>query len=526
MKMRTTSVLRAHMRIFALAMIVGGGLVAFGGGIVTTLPEPDANGWYVFGDPAYADKEVWGDGFHTNMICPRWSSMQIPAGAKIKLVGGVVVEGGLPADAEIDMSELKGLMIVSKGAFGARTITIPAGCYYHPAFHSSVTESGGNLVLGGKSNSVITNDVVLNGVVRQCDHTSGAVYFDGRFSGSGKIDSTNFGKHMYFRGPEFAFTGENSWGSNYGGSIQLSPKHITAVFGKLHCGNSSGTWEYHSSYWGDRVVYDPGDGEKDTLLIDTLSGSATLTRNPDTGKLYRSRSALCLWGGHWAHANTINGSVHFVADTTANAAARSQYAYGYGNIAIDTTSGTPTLFGSTNFNIVVGSVPGNASFNYTAESNAVNTSTLYITNSCVAGVTVKATDIAMLPSVMKGLNPSAKVSLIETTPNKVFAMPLNFASNIVNSVGCDGSGTLNQAPATATLAVTFPTGRSDPKPPRGKIPLAVFDHVGTKLDGWTITLNGASTTTTEFRGMTLELKRDDTGIWLNAKKNGLTVVFR
>lgn len=233
---------------------------------------------------------------------------------------------------------------------------------------------------------------------------------------------------------------------------------------------------------------------------------------------------LCLWGGHWAHANVINGSVHFVADESANLAARRKS--GYGNIAIDATSGSPTLFGSTNFNFVVGSVPGNASFDYTAESNAVNTSTLYITNSCVAGATVKATDIAMLPSVMKGLNPSAKVSLIETTPNKVFAMPLNFESNIVNSVGCDGSGTLNQAPATATLAVTFPTGRDDPKPPKGRIPLAVFDHVGTKLDGWTVTLNGSSDQEVYCRGMKLVVTRDDTGIYLCVKRTGLNVVVK
>ena len=492
-------------------------------GIVTTRPEPTADGWYVFGDPNYADSASYVSAFYTKMVYPKWSAINLPADAKVKLVGGVVLESGLPATATLDLSEVKGIFQRDVGAFGSRTVTIPAGCYWFPS-SCTVAETNSLLMIGGRSNMTVPNDIVLNGTLRQSDMTSGALYFSGRFSGTGRIESTNFGKHIYFTGPDFAFTGDNNFNSNYGGSVQIQAKSCTAGWKKFFVNGSSGTWEENASYCGSRLVFNPPAGYDYPLLFDELSGSAKLRFL--NGSPWRSNGFICLWGGHTIHAKKLTGSLHFVTDSNANRPTRDANTSGYGNLEFDEMSGS-TAFLSTNMNITVGTVSGNAVFDYRGDTNAVNTATLNISRSCAATVSVKASDLVSLPSVMKGLNAESKITLAEAIEGETHAMPLDFAAKVVNPAGCDGSGTLDRAPVTATLAVTFPTDDEAPSPAApGTIPLAVFDHVGSKLDNWSVTVNGSSEPRIFFRDSVIKVMRDDTGIYLKVSKAGLQIFLK
>jgi len=491
-------------------------------GIVTTLPASDANGWYVFGDPSFSKANDFNSTYIQTMVYPKWSAMSIPAGAKIKLIGGIVMDKGLPSDAQIDMSEVKGMVMIDQGAFGARTITVPSGTYFRASF-GAVTETNSVLYQASKVTTVVTNDVVMNGILRQSDSTAGSVYFDGRFSGSGTIESTNFGKHKFFRGPEFSFTGMNNFNSNYGGSIQLTTKSCNADWKKCSIWGSSGDWEKNESYCGSRVVFNPPAGYDQPLLIDELTGGAKL--HWVNGAPWRAVGFMCLWGGHTVHAKRLTGPIHFIADSNANLATRDAKTSGYGNVEIDTMTATAYL--STNMNITVGSVSGSVFFDYRGDTNAVNTATLSVTNSCASTVGVKAADVLLLPRTMKGLHASSPVSLVGSIEGRTYPMPLDFAATVVNPAGCDGSGTLSQAPSTGTLAVTFPTGADDPVPAVPcTIPLAVFDHVGTKLDNWSVTINGSSDSRVYFRDCVIKVVRNDTGISLKASKAGLQIFLR
>ena len=491
-------------------------------GIVTTCPEPTADGWYVFGDPNYANGSVYGAAFYQTMVYPKWSAINLPADAKVKLVGGVVLESGLPATATLDISEAKGIYQRDATAFGSRAVTIPAGCYWFPS-SCAVTETNSLLVIGTRSNITVTNDIVLNGTLRQSDMTPGAIYFSGRFFGTGRIESTNFGKHIYFTGPDFAFTGDNSFNSNYGGSVQIQAKSCSAGWKKFYVNGSSGTWEVNASYCGSRLVFNPPAGYDYPLLFDELSGYAQLRSL--NGRQWRSNGFICLWGGHTIHAKKMTGSLHFVADSNANKNPRDANTSGYGNLDFDEMPGSIAYL-STNMNITVGTVSGNAVFDYRADSNAVNTATLRVTNSCASTVSVKASDVVALPSVMKGLNAASKVYLVETIEGETHEMPLDFAAAVVNPVGCDGSGTLDRAPSTGTIAVTFPTDDAAPSPVSGKIALAVFDHVGNKLDNWSVTVNGSSEPRIFFRDSVIKVMRDDTGIYLKVSKAGLQIFLK
>jgi hypothetical protein len=510
----------------ALAMAVALAATCAWGGIVTTLPDPDADGWYVFGDPAFADANVFPKAYIQNMVYPKWSEMTIPAGAKIKLVGGIVMDKGLPEAATIDMSTVKFMVMINQGAFGARTITVNSGTYFRASF-GTVTENNG-VLSQSISGTTVTNDVVMNGTLRQSDSTPANIYFTGSFTGSGRIESDNFGKSLYFRGP-FGFTGNNSWGSNYGGSIRIETPYITGRWSSFYVSGSGDTWQYNSSYFGSRLVYNPprrADGSPaDKMLFGTLNGYASVVFWSN-GQRARACGAICFWGGNTVHARTLQGSLHFVPDSAPNRTTRDTATSGYGTLEADTVSGAVAYL-STNMNMVAGTVTGNARFDYTAESNAVNTATLRITNSCVATASVKASNVLMLPSVMKGLNAASPVQLVaRVAGGETYPMPLDFTADVVNPAGCDGSGTLDSAPETGTIAVTFPVGPGAPKPERGRIPLAVFDAGGAKLANWTVTLNGSSEPIAAVRNMMLEVVKDETGIWLDAKQGGATIIFR
>ena len=171
----------------------------------------------------------------------------------------------------------------------------------------------------------------------------------------------------------------------------------------------------------------------------------------------------------------------------------------------------------------VGDVVGKVNFDYaTYCSGAVNATTLDITNSCNAGASVTATDIAMLPARLSGF--AGSVTLTDAA-TKSYMIPMDFTKGtnaLYNTVGCIGSGTLAAAPAAGTINVTF-----DPASVglvEGKYSVVRFTSGGERLNGWTVLLNGTSAKTAAVGDYTVSLRRDGTGIWVKVyESTGLVI---
>ena len=137
---------------------------------------------------------------------------------------------------------------------------------------------------------------------------------------------------------------------------------------------------------------------------------------------------------------------------------------------------------------------------------------------------MNATDIGMLPARLSGFK--GTVTLTDTA-TKNWPMPIDFTHGtnyLYNTVGCIGSGTLGSAPASGTIDATFPT--TGDAPVKGEYALARFTSGGDLLAGWTVTLNGQSVDCVIVAGMKVSVVKDATGIWLDVRRPGVTIIFR
>ena len=508
-------------------------------GIVTTLPEPDAEGWYEFGDSSYArPSDDTSLSFISSMVYPKWSEMAVPAGAKIRLVGGVVMDVGLPADATLDMSGAKSIFMIHQGAFGDRTIQVPSGCAFRASLGTTIAESGGVLTLSGVKNScVVTNDIVINGTLithsSQCPNNQ---TYTGVVSGNGRFEAYSWGATLTFTGDDFAFTGIPDLNSAYGGSVRIQTARVTGSVSAIWLGQSNSTWYQDNSYCAGRLVYAPANEAAgttpDELLIGDIQGSTIGHSMNADGKHFRSYGVICVYGGNTIHATKMSSKMNFIGELNLNrSAARS--GWGMGNVIVDTINAsdcTPIL--STNVNFSVGLVPSSGvTFDYTAESNAVNVSTLTlaanISKSALSNCVVKACDVLLLPSKMRGM--LGQVQLIDSREGRTYDMSVDFSKDVVCEAGCDGTGYLVQAPATGTIAIRIPTGDGDPVPAKGRYPIFVLDDTRGLLDGWTATVNGSAAG--ECISFSQKRKyvvvRDKRGFWLDVSKySGFVLSYR
>lgn len=504
------------------ASLVIGVVCRASGGIVTELPQPDADGWYVFGDSSYSAQTDSSSAFLKTMVYPKFDQMSFPANSKIRLIGGVVMGKGLPADATLDTASVKAIQMIDQGAFGSRTITIASGQYFKASF-GAVIETDGQLSQPSKTTTTVTNDVVMDGRIFQNDTTPATITFSGRFSGEGVINQNNFGKHMIFTGPDFAFTGTKGQDGNYGGSIQVKTRDCTGKWKSIYlCGTDSGFDT--GDYYGQRLTFDPSlDATKEfPLQIEELKGYSYLkTKN---GRPWRAGGAVCVWGGRTVHVDKFqsNASVHFVANATANGNPRAATCTGFGNVEFDLLKESRAYL-STNVNCVIKEARNLCYVDYRAETNSVNASTLRITDYCDPELHVIAYDLALLPAVMKGLSRDSHVELRDLEP-KVYDMSFDFEAAIPCPAGCDGSGNLESAAAESTINLTF-----SGVPKTGTYSIAKFTRGGDLLKNWTVNLvnvvDGRYTSGTTVARITIV--KDSTGIWLQVKElNGLLLLFR
>ena len=499
------------------------------------VPTPAGDGWYEFGLASGYSEGV------TSVVAerPYWDDYAFPAGAKLRLVGGILLET-VPTGmfTEYDTSGLNLAYLHGDTAFEDGTpLTVPSGCtfrYQSGNFVLDATEPNRwNLTSRLAGTITYAGDVVNNGrmhVTGDSDYLAPYQVFSGNVSGNGKLYLTNFGKQARFTG-QFDMVCLQNEGMQNGCLVWIDTLHVGGKFTTLNFSNCDGKYATNVSWSANGLLFGRNDSDAtadNELKIDKLSGGG-LSRIDPNGKRWRVGGHVVVWGGNTVHVGELTSALHVMArrkdqDCTVGwFGSSSCIEKGTGNIVIDKlTSGT--LYPSTNVNVKVGTVVIGSTFDYTYQSNAVNRMTLDITNTCNASAIVTATDIGMLPARISGF--MGTVTLTDTA-TKSWTMPIDLTHGtdcLYNTTGCIGSGTLGSAPASGTINVTFPT--TGDKPVKGDYALARFTSGGDKLAGWTVTLNGQAVGSAIVSGMKVEVQKDATGLWLKVREPGVRFIIR
>ncbi|MGN0846902.1 MAG: hypothetical protein ACI4RA_05905 [Kiritimatiellia bacterium] len=117
---------------------------------------------------------------------------------------------------------------------------------------------------------------------------------------------------------------------------------------------------------------------------------------------------------------------------------------------------------------------------------------------------------------MRGKNFTGSVTLTETAAGKTYPVTIDFTKPAPVIGGCDGSGTLVKVPTTGVIAVAF----AGDEPVAGEYGLARFTAGGNLLAGWSVTAP------TGYKGHSVEVMKDETGLWLKIRKGGMCLVIR
>ena len=530
-----------------VSWLSGDGILGVAGsldrGVPSLIPTPAADGWYEFGlMSGYAHNYDYGWSatvkFHYIIgDRPIWDDYAFPAGAKLRLVGGILLET-VPAGvfSQYDMSGLKIVYLHGSTAFEDGTaLTVPSGAVfrYQPGTWKPDTSVANKwwLTANGGDTVTYTGDIVNNGQMNVTGDGTQSPYqiYTGHISGTGGYYSTNFGKQGRFQG-RYDLSGTLS-GFQCGSLIWLDTLSIGGKFTTAAFSDCSGQWATDGGWCANGLMLGKNNSDAtadNELKIDTLTGRGYST-TASNGKRWRRGGHAIIWGNNTLHVGELYSGLHVMArggdqNCTKNWLNSSVGGKGVGNIIIDKFM-SGDLFCSTNINVLVGQVVAASTFDYTYQSNAVNRMTLDITNSCNASAVVKATDLGMLPARISGFK--GTVTLTDTETVRSYTMPVDFTHGtnyLYNTTGCIGSGTLGSAPASGAIDATFPT--TGDAPVKGEYALARFTSGGDLLAGWTVTLNGQSVKSTVFSGMEVSVKKDATGLWLKVDKPGVMLYIR
>lgn len=524
----------------AAAWMTGSGEVRVAGGLdrgVPFIPVADADGWYTYGilngSTAVSTGVVTIIGEH-----PIWDDYWFPAGAKLRLRGHVLLDTVPDVFVDYDTSALKCVYVNGTRAYAAeRPFELPANATFRflPGPWQDVGGYTNNVAVGKVSVSQMgqaTGDVTFaSGANFQCmgDGCPNLTY-DGYLSGDGNLYLSSYGRQMRLSGGlSLSGSGTTTWQNGSGvwfDTIALTTALQTVTLSG--CGDIHGmTKSYSASYL--MLGKNDSDATADhPLNVARLNGNAS-SRVDGDGFRWRSGGHVLVWGSNTVHVGALHAGLHVVAsraDQNCDNGFLNPWNYvskGIGFLSVDAFN-SGTIYGSTNVALTIGSVAANTAFDYTYQSNAVNSLTLDITNGCDTATTLKATDLAMLPARVKGFK--GQVTLTETAARS-YEMAIDFTvgtNGLYNAVGCDGSGTLVAAPATGSINATFPTTGIEPKP--GKYALARFSSGGDLLKNWTVTLNGEAVDEASIDGHSVRLVRNLKGIYLGVDLPGLAVILR
>lgn len=506
---------------------------------VRSLPEPDADGYYVFGAPyTYSGTTSYEWKADANAPAyPVWSGMVFPAGAKVRLTGGVIIDSWPTGVSEVDCSALTFMAITATKAIPSGVkIVIPAGAKLCVCKGTLTVGDADAVTFAEAANSAIELpfDLELDGTL--CWHKN-TLTFSGELSGSGSIpSSTQMNSHLVFSSSvDFSGSVIGAQGSQ---NIKLSGSPV--AFGYVYSYGKDSSPSY--------FLCNPAKGSSVSVEVFRAAGA-----------LYadgvRKSTFFCVANGNVASLGVLGGvGCHFITQTEADAVQRDDV--GDATVLIDnldprydTTwpSGQKTTdcYFSKNMSYSIAAIcrggtsttcnGKRVSIHYEAESGN-NTNVLSV-GSVPSGsstrwmeVGVSGVEPASLPRLMTlpqnaGLAGGVDVAVT----GDAWAFDFDWTKDDPNLSRCEIAGAKNAAiPERGTIAITT-VGK-----PGAKAVYPLFTcNVGcaalADAAAWPVTINGTLVEGDEFSDGTAKYRiiRSETGIYLQASiVKGLMLIFR
>ena len=492
-----------------------------------------------------------------------WANVVFPAGMKYVFEGFATVESSFPDNVDYEIGDLPTSLVVRKKDFfgtyedigadfhypnGLEKLAVLApgvidprctihvasgqqfrffgGRFYSDSLHSPKENEG--TVSWQSVNTwaqhAISNNLVVDGSIYLSEPYGRAPRFYGNVTGSGYFYQGGWSGHIGFYGDELLL----------GGTSQLNSRDTTVHVGAKHAylGRLDMQASAAAGYNATRLNYCVNPlvtPDATPLRIGTLYMSVAPAPHPEWGgKFWRQGAVVQVYSNNTICVGKMIGSGGWLWGDRARFSScydweNAEGNFGPGNMVVGSIENAMTLYVATNINLTVTNMTHAVTFKYDAMSNSVNHAKLDVKGRMVAGSSVTATDLYMLPSRIGGFtNGTFRLTgAASLNEGRTYDIELDLdegPDGLYNLNGCDGSGTLTAAPATGTLNVTF---KGANRPAKGRYAIFGCSAGGNLLDGWTVNLAKRV-----HKGMAFELKRDETGIWLNATSTGATVIIR
>lgn len=366
---------------------------------IHTVPEPVDGGWYELGVASYqknADEFDSRNAMGVGYI--NWTALQsagLPAGAKIRFVGGVALDN-LPDGYDYDFSTMKNVAVLNPDVVFAK-MAVPAGCvaiavqkhpYTNP--NPAISADGETATITWSLNNLEINVPVINNgtIVAGTGSNNNHIYNKG-VTGSGTCRMN--GAYHWLK-----FTGVLNFpeGTIYHKSDTDDHRVVTATsddapaFGKYNPWTYSGKMAY--------LLYDPVNRETPgTLCIKNFAPSSSYVSGLEKSGVRRRGLQLCVCSGNTLQLEKpilgTGKSLGLFAGTAPGYTVGNPPAFnqGFGTVVLGNDTGTDdqfepdNLFVSPQMNVVLKKyvtryVYGTHHFtvNYTVESNVVNKAVL------------------------------------------------------------------------------------------------------------------------------------------------------
>lgn len=530
-------------------------LAAISNGVaVVSLPRPDGDGAYVFGNTSYASQDFWDNNLAAGLAFPVWDEINVPSGSTVKFIGGVALSS-LPDGCTCDFSHATHVLATDPSVFGSG-FTVPESTTL--LFLRCNVTTGGGVAEFSTPDNTGTNGApfVLDGT-NTVGRDRGSVVFNGAVTGAGTgyMTLAGFNRSVTFNGAldfDGAIRLRNSQRNQ---CIIVNAAEAQSKIGTLEGSDYGNNRQDHAHGAPQRLIYNPASPTPCTLVVDSFNQNEIGgLLEPDADGHFRYRR----WGVILSTCsnNTIcvsnivrHGAVHLMACsdgayTFGNAPAFDE---GFANFEFvhlgknkeGLADRSPVFYPSPNVNLTfTGRFTGNykttaPSFDYTAESNAVNRGSLDMSRAESHSGTHQ-------PIVIRGHDPwnlprtiLCHANLAATTTNVVtgtrWLMPLDFGAetNEIDVARCETDAVLS-VPASGTVVVSNATTTAGVRPIAGRYPVITGNSV-VNLDGvtgaeafanWTVEPVG------RWGGCLVLLDKTDTGLWMVVKQSGMAIRLR
>ena len=516
---------------------------------VTTLPAPDGDGAYVFGNANYTTGNFFDDQLAAGLAYPVWDAIGVPAGSTVKFVGGVALSS-LPSGCTFDFSGATHVFVTDAAVFGSGFTLLQSVKLLFQPYTVTVSGTTATFTLSSRIGT-INVPMEINGTNNVGRNAN--VVFDGAVTGSetGLVYVNGYNRRVTFSGAlDFGGTAKlnaSQRGAGFEVRSPCSESRIGVVKGHDY-DNSGGTGA------PQQLLFLPASATPCTLVIsnfDHNEAGGLVDAAAGSGRYRRWGMLLCTCSNNVIRVENIakHGAVHLMAcsDGAYTCGDEPVFDEGFGNFEIvhlgKNSSGhadrRAAFYPSPNANLrFTGRFTGNysstaPSFYYTAESNVVNRGTLDTTGATVypyehQQISVVGYSPWNLPRTITTHSDLTNRMTVSVSDDR-WLMPLDFGAetNEIDVARCETDVTLS-IPASGTVVVSNATTTAGVRPIAGRYPVitgsSVVNSAGAlgaaAFADWTVEPVG------RWGGCLVLLDKTDTGLWMVVKQSGMAIRLR